>query len=113
MVGLVVGLVSTGYAMFGRKSCSQPAVTDPNFAADTAAWGACNEDNMNTSLKFGLIGVGAITLGGIGWWIISPKRSDLFELVNAHNAVHHDRMRLQIGYDPTGHLAMGGVSTAF
>ena len=113
VVGLVVGLVSTGYAIFGRKSCPQPAVTDPNFAADTAAWGACNEDNINTSLKFGLIGVGAITLGGIGWWIISPKRSDLFELVNAHNAVSHDRMRLQIGYDPTGHLAMGGVSTAF
>ena len=113
VVGLGVGLVSTGYAMFGRKSCPQPAVTDPNFAADTSAWGACNQDNTNTSLKFGLIGVGAMALGGIGWWIISPNRSDLFELVNAHNAVSHDTMRLQIGYDPTSHLAMGGVSTAF
>ena len=113
VAGLVVGVISTGYAIFGRKSCPQPAVTDPNFAADTSAWSACNGDNMNTSLKFGLIGVGAMTLGGIGWWIISPKRSDLFELVNAHNALSHDTMRLQIGYDPTSHLAMGGVSTLF
>ena len=113
VAGLVVGLAATGYAMFGGRSCAQPEVTDPNFAADTAAWSACNEGKVNTALEFGLIGVGAISLGGLGWWALSPKRSDLFDLVNAHNTLSPDTMRLQIGYDPTSHLAIGGVRATF
>lgn len=113
VAGLVIGLVSTGYGIFGRKTCPQPLVTDPNFAADSAAWGACNENNDSTSGKFILAGLGAMTLGGLGWWILAPKRSDLFDLVNAHNALSHDTMRLQIGYDPTSRFAMGGLSMAF
>lgn len=113
VAGLVVGLISSGYAILGRKSCPEPAITDPNFAADSAAWGACNDQNLNTSAKFGFLGLGAITLGGLGWLAITPKRSDLFDLVNAHNALGHDTMRLQIGYDPTSRLALGGISTTF
>jgi hypothetical protein len=113
VAGLVLGLASTGYAIFGRKTCTEPAITDPSFAADSAAWGACNDDNVRTSGKFGLLGVGAIALGGLGWWIVAPKRSDLFDLVNANNSLSRDTIRLQIGFDPTGHLATGGFATMF
>lgn len=113
VTGLVLGLALTAYAFLGRKTCTEPGLTDPNFAADSAAWGACNQDNIETSAKFGFAGLGVMTLGGLGWWIIAPKRSDLFDLVNAHNALSHDSMRLQLGYDPTSRLAMGGLSLAF
>ena len=113
VAGLILGLAATGYAIFGGRTCTGPAVTDPNFAADSAAWNACNQDNVSTKATFGLIGVSAIALGGLGWWAIAPKRSDLFDLVNAHNALAHDSMRLQIGYDPASRLAMGGLSTSF
>lgn len=113
VAGLVLGLAATGYAIFGRKTCTAPTITDPSFAADSAAWGACNDDNVHTAGTFGFIGVGAIALGGLGWWLITPKRSDLFDLVNAHNALGRDTMHLQLGYDPTSGLALGGFSTAF
>jgi hypothetical protein len=113
VVGALVGLGSVGYAIFGRKTCTQPPVTDPSFAADSVAWNACNDDNLRTSATFGLIGVGAFALGGVGWWLLAPKRSDLLDLVNTNNAASHDTMRLQLGYDPTSHLALGGFSRAF
>ena len=113
VAGLVVGLALVGYGFFGRKTCTQPAVSDPNFAADSDAWSTCNEDNVHAAATFGFIGVGTIALGGLGWWLIAPKRSDLFDLVNARNALSHDTMRLQIGYDPTSRLALGGLSMAF
>lgn len=113
VAGLVVGLALAGYGFFGRKTCTQPAVSDPNFAADSNAWSNCNEDNVHTAATLGFLGVGTIALGGLGWWLIAPKRSDLFDLVNARNALGHDTMRLQIGYDPTSRLAMGGLSMAF
>ncbi|HZL19028.1 MAG TPA: hypothetical protein VFG23_14920 [Polyangia bacterium] len=113
VAGLVIGVASTAYAFLGRKTCPEPGITDPNFAADSAAWGACNQDNDSTSGKFILLGIGAMTLGGIGWWILSPTRADLLDLVNAHNALAPDTMRLQLGYDPTSRLALGGLSMTF
>jgi hypothetical protein len=113
VAGLIVGLVSTVYAFTGRKTCSEPAITDPNFAADSQAWGDCNSDNIDHLAAFTGIGLGAIALGGIAAYAVSPHRSDLLNLVNEHNRLSHEPIRLQLGYDPTSRLALGGVSTAF
>jgi len=37
----------------------------------------------------------------------------VLSLVNAHNRISHEPIRLQLGYDPTNRLALGGVSTVF
>ena len=113
VAGLVVGLVSGVYAVAGRKTCNEPQITDPNIAADLQAWGDCNSDNGTHIATFMLLGLGSIALGEIGWFALSPGRSDVLNLVNEHNRISHDPIRLQIGYDPTNHLALGGVSTAF
>jgi hypothetical protein len=113
VAGLIVGLVSTVYAFTGRKTCNEPALSDPNFAADSQAWGDCNSDNIDHLAAFTGIGIGAIALGGIAAYAVSPHRSDLLNLVNEHNRISHEPIRLQLGYDPTNRLALGGVSTAF
>src|SRR3954447_23088845 len=46
IAGFAAGLVSAIYGIAARNDCVLPPVTDPNFAADSAAWGACNDDNM-------------------------------------------------------------------
>ena len=113
VAGLVVGLVSTVYAFTGRKTCNQPALSDPSFAADSQAWGDCNSDNIDHLAAFTGIGIGAIALGGIAAYAVAPHRSDMLNLVNEHNRISHEPIRLQLGYDPTNRLALGGVSTAF
>jgi len=113
VAGMAVGLFSGVYAVAGRKTCNEPPITDPNFAADTQAWGACNSDNGTHIATFMLLGVGSFVLGWIGWYALSPSRSDVLNLVNAHNRISPEPIRLQLGYDPTNRLALGGVSTAF
>jgi len=111
--GIGVGLASGIYGIAGRKDCPGPAVTDPNFAADTAAWAACNDDNMHTTTKFTLIGFGAVAAGFIGWAALAPGRSELFDFVNEHNRLNAEPLRLQLGYDPTRQFAYGGASLRF
>jgi hypothetical protein len=113
VAGLIVGLVSTVYAFTGRKTCNSPPLTDPSFAADSQAWGDCNSDNITHLATFTGIGLGAIALGGIGAYAVSPHRSDLLNLVNEHNRISHEPIQLQLGYDPTNRLALGGVSKTF
>ena len=113
VAGMVVGLVSGVYAVAGQKTCDEPQITDPNFAADSQAWGACNSDNGTHIATFMLLGIGSFVLGWIGWYALSPGRSDVLNLVNEHNRISHEPIRLQLGYDPTNRLALGGVSTAF
>ena len=112
VAGTVVGLVSMVYAVAGRKTCNEPPLTDPN-PADLQAWGDCNSDNGTHIATFMLLGVGSFVLGWIGWYALSPARSDVLNLVNEHNRISHEPIRLQLGYDPTNRLALGGVSTAF
>jgi hypothetical protein len=113
VAGMVVALVSIVYAVAGQKTCNGPPITDPNITADLQAWGACNSDNGTHIATFMLLGVGSFTLGWIGWYALSPGRSDVLSLVNAHNRISHEPIRLQLGYDPTNRLALGGVSTVF
>jgi hypothetical protein len=113
VAGVIVGLVSTVYAFTGRKTCNEPALGDPSFAADSQAWGDCNSDNIEHLAAFTGLGIGAIALGGIIAYAVSPHRSDMLDLVNEHNRISHEPIRLQLGYDSTNRLALGGVSTAF
>jgi hypothetical protein len=108
-----VGLASGIYAIAARKDCPAPSISDPNFAASTAAWGACNDDNMHTTTAFGLIGLGAMAAGVIGWAAIAPGRSELLSFVNEHNRLTAEPLRLQLGYDPTSRFAYGGASLSF
>jgi len=111
--GLVGGLVFTVYAVAGQKACSQPQVTDPNFAAKVQAWGDCNSDNGTHVLTFAAIGAGSMLIGIVAAALVSPKRSDMLNLVNEHNRISHEPIRLQLGYDPSNRVAMGGLSTTF
>ena len=113
VTGLVVGLVSGVYAVAGRKTCNEPQNNDPYIAADLQAWGDCNSDNGTHIATFMLLGLGSIMVGEIGWLALSPGRSDVLSLVNEHNRISNEPIRLQLGYDPTNRLALGGVSTAF
>ena len=113
IAGLGVGAASTAYALLGSRDCASPSVNDPAFANSVAAWDACNKDNMNKLLTFGLIGMGSMIAGGIGWLALSPRRSDLFDFVNKHNRLSPTPLHFQLGYDPTTRLAYGGATFGF
>ena len=111
--GVVVGVASTVYAFAGRDACNEPTVTDPSFAAKIQAWGDCNSRNQTHLAIFTAVGLGVITLGGVGAYLVAPHRADVLNLVNEHNRISHDPIRLQLGYDPAHRLALGGFSTTF
>ena len=114
VAGLVVGVASGLYAFAGRKDCPGPAVTDPDFAAKTAAWGACNQDNMRMTATFAFISLGALFAGSVGAMAIGPGRADLLDLVNKHNRLHQPPLRIELGFDPSrGGFAYGGAAIAF
>ena len=112
-VGATVGLAAIAYSVMGRKTCTPPVVTDPDFAAGMQRWGACNDDNMQTSVTAGMIGFGALLAGGVGWLAIAPGRSDIMSFMNRHNALGREPIRFQIGYDPSRGLAHSGVTFSF
>jgi hypothetical protein len=112
-IGVVAGLALGIYGFAGRPSCQNPPLSDPNFAADSDAWGACNEHNINMMALFGFLGAGAITAGAFGAWAIGPNRSDLLEVLNKNNRLSPEPLRLQLGYDPSHQLAFAGASLDF
>jgi hypothetical protein len=112
-VGAVAGMAAGIFAIMGRSDCPLPAVTDPDFAAKSAAWGACNEDNMQHLMIFGLMGFGAVTAGAIAAWASAPKRSDIMDFVNKHNRLSPDPLHFELGYDPTHQYAFAGASVFF
>ena len=113
IAGFAAGLVSAIYGIAARNDCVLPPVTDPNFAADSASWGACNRDNMTRMETFGLLGVGLATAGLIGWVAVRPSRDELLDLVNRHNRISPQPLQLQLGYDPVQHLARAGAVFSF
>jgi len=112
-IGVVAGLALGIYGFAGRPDCQEPSLNDPDFAAKSDAWGACNEHNINMMALFGFLGVGAITAGAAGAWAISPSRSDLLEVVNKNNRLSPEPLRLQLGYDPSHQLAFAVASLTF
>jgi hypothetical protein len=113
VAGLAVGAASTIYAFASRKNCPEPAITDPNFAADSAAWGQCDEDNINKSATFVFVGLAAAAVGGFGAFAIYPSRSQLLEVVNKNNRLSPTPLRLNLGYDPTHQFAFAGAALSF
>ena len=108
-----MAVASLAYGVLGRKECTLPAITDPNFAGASTAWDACNHDNMTKSVTFGLVGVGAALAGMAAWLAVTPGRNELLELVNRHNRDNPHPMQLQLGYDPIRHVALGGALFTF
>jgi hypothetical protein len=113
LAGLGVGVASAAYAFLGQKDCHAPLVTDPAFAADSAAWGACNDDNMHKATTFTLVGLGAVIAGAAGWFALTPGRSEYFDFVNKHNRLSPQPLQFQIGYDGARRLATGGAELTF
>jgi hypothetical protein len=111
--GLVLGLASLVYGIASRDDCTAPPVTDPSFAADSAAWSACNDRNMSKVIRFGLLGVGALVVGGVIAVVSWPGRSDLLDLVSKHNRLSKHPLQLQVGYDPPRRATYTGANVAF
>jgi hypothetical protein len=110
-IGVGVGLVVFGVVT--RTSCALPSVNDPNFAAGSARWDACNHDNMTRMEIFTLAGLAAMAGGGVVALATGPRRQDLLDVVNKHNGLNSQPLRLQIGYDPGHRFAHAGVGFAF
>ena len=112
-VGVVLGLASMVYGFASQDDCRQPTLADRNFAADTAAWGACNDANNTRMTMFGLLGAGVVVVGGAIALANWPSRSDLLDLVRKHNRLSRQPLQLRVGYDPTQRLAYSGAAVAF
>jgi len=113
VAGVVAGLAAGIYGFAGRPDCQDPSINDPNFAAKSDAWGACNDHNIKVMAAFGFIGVGAIAAGAAAAWAIAPSRSDILEVVSKDNRQSPYPIRLQLGYDPTRGLAFAGAALTF
>jgi hypothetical protein len=113
LAGFAAGIATTIYGIASRKSCFDPPITDPNFAADTAAWAACDDANMRHMEVFGLVGIGIITAGFVSSLVVTPSNNEFLGLVNRHNSVSPQPLQLQFGYDPVTQLAHAGAAFTF
>lgn len=113
VAGVVAGVASTIYAFAGRSNCQEPSLGDPEFAAKSEAWGACNSNNIEKTATFTFLGLGAVAAGAFGWYAIAPGRSDLLEVINKNNRLGPEPLRLQLGYEPSRQLAFAGATLAF
>ena len=113
LTGLGAGVASTIYGIASRTTCTSPPVTDPHFAADSAAWSQCDEHNLTHMTTFGLIGAGLAMAGLAGAFAVVPSRRDLLDVVNKHNRLSPQPLQLQVGYDPIQRLASAGAALSF
>jgi len=113
IAGIGAGVASTLYGIASRSDCTAPPVTDPNFAADSAAWSRCDDNNMKHMTTFGLIGAGLAVAGLVGAIAVAPSHGALLDLVNKHNRLSPQPLQLQLGYDPIGRLASAGARLSF
>jgi len=113
VLGAVVGVASTIYGFAGGDNCVEPSITDPHFAADSDAWGACNQRNMSKMATFTVLGLGAFVVGSIIAYASWPNHQDLLDLVNKNNRLTKQSLQLQVGYDPTQHFAFSGATVSF
>lgn len=112
-VGAVAGIATAVYGIATRSDCVEPPLSDPNFAADSQAWGDCDKNNIERMATFSFIGAGVLAAGFISAWVMAPSRADLIDLVNKHNRASQEPIHLQIGYDPTHQLAHAGAALTF
>jgi hypothetical protein len=113
VIGLTAAVASTFYAFAGRSTCQEPSIYDPNFAAKAAAWGSCNEHNLDMTAEFTFIGIAAATAGAFGAFAVAPHRSDLLGVLDKNNRQSPEPLRLQVGYDPWRKLGFAGAALTF
>jgi hypothetical protein len=113
IAGVGLGLASLLYGLATRNDCTAPSAFGPNLAARSAAWGACNDDGMQTMSTFALFGLGAMIVGGSVAWAEAPQRSDVLAFINKHNRLSREPLHLEIGYDPRTRLALAGGALTF
>jgi len=111
--GVVLGLASIIYGVAAQDNCGDPSVTDPNFAADTQAWGACNQRNVSRIGTFAFLGIGTMVVGGIIAYASWPRHQDLLDLVNKNNRLSKHPLQWNLGYDPTHRFAFSGATVSF
>ena len=112
-LGVVAGVATAIYGFASRDNCVEPTLSDPNFGADSDAWGACNDRNISRTATFSFLGAGIMVVGGIIAYASWPGRQDLLDLVNKHNRLSKQPLQLQLGYDPTQRFAFSGASVSF
>jgi hypothetical protein len=113
VIGAVTGLALGIYGFAFRPDCQEPSLNDPNFAAKSDAWGACNEQNIKTMALFSFLGLGTISAGALAAWALGPSRSEVLDVVNKHNRLSPEPLHLQLGYDPSRQFAFAGATLAF
>jgi hypothetical protein len=111
--GIVVGLISVIYGVASENTCAEPQLTDPNFAADSQAWGACNQGNVERMATFGFLGVGAMVAGGLIAYANWPTHQELVDLVNKNNRLSKQPLQWRLGFDPAQRFAFGGATVSF
>jgi hypothetical protein len=111
--GMGAGVLSVLAGLATRSDCHEPSLGDPNFAAETDAWGACDRGNIQHVAVFAAVGFLAAAAGMIGGLVAMPSHQDLLDVVNKHNRLSPDPLRLQVGYDPTLHTAQAGATITF
>lgn len=113
VVGMGLGLAVVLTGVLTRSDCGSPSVDDPNFSTAAAAWRSCNRDNMTRLGVFSLVGIASVLGGGVTALVTAPRRQDLLDVVNQHNRVNPEPLRLQLGYDPSQRSARAGVALSF
>jgi hypothetical protein len=113
VAGMGVGLALILTGVLTRAECTLPQVGAANFSTGAAEWESCNRDNMTRLQLFSVAGIVALLGGGVTALVTSPRRQDLLDVVNQHNRVNPEPLRLQIGYDPNHRFARAGVALTF
>ena len=113
IAGVGIGLASTIYVASSRSDCALPSPSDPRFDAKSAAWDACNNENMRKMSRGALVGLTGFAAAGIAALIVTPKRSELLDVVNKHNRLNPEPLRLHLGYDPTRRFAFASAALTY
>ena len=111
--GLAAGTATALYGFVARNSCPEPQLGDPNFAADSEAWGNCNHSNFNRSAALGVAGAGLMLAGIVGWAVAIPSRADVLDVVNKNNRLSPLPMQLQLGFNPADRQTQVGAVLSF
>jgi hypothetical protein len=111
--GVVAGVATAIYGFASTDNCVGPTLSDPNFGADSATWGACNQRNISKMATFSFLGAGIMVVGGVISYASRPGRQDLLDLVNKHNRLSKQPLQLQLGYDPAQRFAFSGAAVSF
>ena len=112
-LGVVAGVATAIYGFASTDNCVGPTLSDPNFGADSATWGACNQRNISKMATFTFLGAGIMVVGGVIAYASSPGRQDLLDVVNKNNRLSKQPLQLQLGYDPVQRFAFSGATVSF